>query len=223
MSIISDQNTQNSSLLFQPFIKFKHPTTIIVAGPTQCGKTELIKNILIHKEKLFEKCPKNIVWGFGHVNENQINSIQKEIPNITFTNGLPERDTLSNSILILDDLMNEIGKSNEYSNLFTRGCHHDNITTIAVLHNIFNKEKYNRNIALNTHYYILFKNPRDKQQIRCLENQIFPGQKNYLLNAFNHATSKPYGYLVIDLHPTTSENMRLYSNILPNNIHTMYN
>ena len=220
----SEQPTPSSSLIFRPFIKFKHPTTIIVAGPTQCGKTELIKNMLIHREEIFEKCPSNIMWAFGHLKENQMESIKNKVPETVFSNGLPtERESLSNSILILDDLMNEICKNQEYSNLFTRGSHHDNITTIAVLHNIYNKEKYNRNIALNTHYYVLFKNPRDKQQIRYLENQIFPGQKNHLLNAFNNATARPYGYLVIDLHPTTPENMRLYSNILPDDIHLLYN
>lgn len=195
---------------------------MIVAGPTQSGKTELIKNILANRESLFENCPENVVWSFGHTNEKQMEEIKKQVPDISFTNGLPERENLSNAILILDDLMNEICKSGEFSNLFTRGCHHDNITTIAVLHNLFNKERYTRNISLNTHYYILFKNPRDKQQVRYMERQIFPEKKNHLINAFNNATSKPYGYLVIDLHPQTSETMRLYSNILPGDLHTLY-
>ena len=32
-----------------------------------------------------------------------------------------------------------------------------------------------RNISLNIHYIILFKNPRDSQQISTLARQMYPG------------------------------------------------
>ena len=37
----------------------------------------------------------------------------------------------------------------------------------------------------------------------------------YLQAAFNEITKKPYSYLLIDLHPTTSDEIRFRTNIFP--------
>jgi len=63
---------------------------------------------------------------------------------------------------------------------------------------------------------MVFRNPRDSLGIATLAKQMFPKHTNYLLDAFQDATSKPYGYLMIDCHQLTPENMRLRTNILPN-------
>ena len=44
---------------------FKHPTTIVLAGPTQCGKTQfLIKAIRTGR---FSPEPQRIVWVYGEM------------------------------------------------------------------------------------------------------------------------------------------------------------
>ena len=42
---------------------FKHPTTIQVFGPTQCGKTRLVRGIL--KEQLIKPFATRIIWLFS--------------------------------------------------------------------------------------------------------------------------------------------------------------
>ena len=39
---------------------------------------------------------------------------------------------------------------------------------ILILQNLFHQGKYNRDISLNSHYFILFKNPKDVGQIKVL-------------------------------------------------------
>jgi hypothetical protein len=51
---------------------------------------------------------------------------------------------------------------------------------------------------------------------------MFPKHTGYLLDAFYDATSRPYGYLVIDCHQLTPENMRLRTNILPEEKQIVY-
>ena len=58
------------------------------------------------------------------------------------------------------------------------------------------------------------KNPADKLQIQTLECQLFPGS-GYFMEAYEDATQKPFGYLLVDLAQTTPENLRLRTNIFP--------
>jgi hypothetical protein len=52
---------------------------------------------------------------------------------------------------------------------------------------------------LNTHYVVLFKNPRDAGQGAILAQQMYPGKSNFVVEAFRDATREPYDYLLIDL------------------------
>ena len=79
-----------------------------------------------------------------------------------------------------------------------------------------------RNISLNTHYFVIFKNPRDNQQIGVLAMQIYPSKSKFMIEAYEDATSQAYGYLLLNLKPTTEECYRVRSNILPNDVEQPY-
>ena len=88
--------------------------------------------------------------------------------------------------------------------------------------NLFPPRKLSRTISLNSHYMIIFKNPRDSLGISTLARQMYPHNTNFLLQSFQDATKKPYGYLLLDLHQLTPENMRLRTNILPGEKQIVY-
>ncbi|KAK3106557.1 hypothetical protein FSP39_022526 [Pinctada imbricata] len=46
-----------------------------------------------------------------------------------------------------------------------------------------------------------------------LARQMYPGNPQHLMRHFKNATSKPYGYLIIDLKPFTAEHQRLRTDI----------
>lgn len=54
----------------------------------------------------------------------------------------------------------------------------------------------------------------DRQQVMTLARQMYPDNTQYLLRHFKEATSKPYGYLLVDLKPTTPEHLRLRIDVL---------
>ena len=60
-----------------------------------------------------------------------------------------------------------------------------------------------RNISLNAHYIVLFKSPRDKQQISMLARQVNHGKVQEFMRSYEDATRRPHGYLMLDLKPTT--------------------
>ena len=70
--------------------------------------------------------------------------------------------------------MAQSGKNNRISDLFTKGSHPRNLSVIYIVQNIFHQGKEMRNISLNAHYIVLFKSPRDKQQVSMLARQINP-------------------------------------------------
>ena len=70
-----------------------------------------------------------------------------------------------------------------------------------------------RTISLNTHYMVLFKNPRDATQIRTLSLQMYPDNPRMLVNAYRDATSQPYGYLLLNLRPDACDALRIPTDV----------
>ena len=106
----------------------------------------------------------------------------------------------------------------DVQNLFTRGSHLQNLSIIYINQNLYQQGKSARNIALNTHYTVLFKNPRDITQITNFGRQI--GMSQLLQEAYKDATSEPYNPLIIDLSPHSNEAYKLRSHIFPEEDHT---
>ena len=75
--------------------------------------------------------------------------------------------------------MRELTGNKEIANLFTKFSHHMNINVIFVVQNIFHHGKEMRTISLNTHYFILLKDPRDRRQAMVLADQTFPGNRDF--------------------------------------------
>jgi hypothetical protein len=143
------------------------------------------------------------------------------MPGIEFNEGIPEYidngdylDASKRNLIRLDDLMAQSGKDKRIADLFTKGSHHRNLSIIYIVQNIFHQGKEMRNISLNAHYIVLFKSPRDKQQIFMLARQINPGRVQEYMRSYEDATSRPHGYLMLDLkttnnrRPTTTQDQR---------------
>lgn len=192
----------------------KHPFTMTISGPTGSGKTFWVQKLI--KEALFAShpSPKHIYYLYGEYQPSFASFV-----GVTFIKGLP--NDLINNInpandpiwIIIDDLMHESSKSQVISELFTKGSHHRNISVILLVQNFFVKGNEMRNITLNSHYLVLFKNPRDKSIISNIARQMYPNKVKALTQIFEDATQKPFSYLFIDLKPDTPDQLRLLSNI----------
>lgn len=197
--------------------RWKHPFTSIVAGPTMSGKTHFVLRFLKEIGNVMLPTPEEIMWCYGEWQD-----VFKHFPSqIKLIEGLPDdddddRDTNNNDVrklVIIDDLMSET--NHRVTRLFTKGSHHKNTSVIYIVQNLFSKNKEQRTISLNSHYLVLFKNPRDTSQITNLAKQMRPGNIKYIQDAFKDATSKPHGYLLVDLKQDTPEHLRLRTNIFP--------
>ena len=106
--------------------------------------------------------------------------------------------------------------------MFTKYAHHKNLTVIFIVQNLFPKGKHARDISLNAHYIIVFKNPRDKLQIEYLARQIMPRHSKGVVQVFEEATRKPHSYLLFDLTQSTHDALRIRTNIFPDETMHVY-
>ena len=74
-------------------------------------------------------------------------------------------------VIIRDDLLSEVC-SKEVCHLFTKGNHHRSISVILITQNLFQQERYCRDVSLNAKYLVLLKNVRDKIQFCHLALQV---------------------------------------------------
>jgi RNA helicase len=187
--------------------QFKHPFSCLIAGPSGSGKSVFTFRLIDEAAEQITPPPHKIVYCYGEYQSHFNN-----YPHVKFVEGLPDLSQFNGehrTLLIIDDLMTEAGS--EVSNIFTKFSHHRNISCIFLTQNLFYKTQ--RTMSLNTHYLVLFKNPRDALQVATLGRQMYPNNSKFLVHAFKDATEKPYGYLLLDLRADTLENYRVRTNI----------
>ena len=224
-------NSKHSDSNFAPVIPMSqekcqrfqlvHPFTYMVAGMTGSGKTVWVQSLLQQAQTVIDQAPERIIWCYSQW-QNAYTQLLMMIPTIEFVKGIPESlendsylDVNKRNLIVIDDQMIEAGKDNRIVNLFTKGSHHRNLSVIYIVQNLFHQGKGNRSISLNSHYLILFKNPRDKLQILTLAKQMYPSETAWFIKEYEEAVRRPYGYLFVDLRPTTPDRCRLRTNVLP--------
>ena len=156
-------------------ILFQHPCNILIAGPSGCGKTEFVHKLIDYRKDLFNIVPEaSSVTKNGKsltvlCRKNSINLIEL----MKFVEGIPvdENEIVSDvfvpHLIVFDDILGE--KDEEKIKLwFTRKGHHRNASVIYFTQNMFQQSKSSRTISLNSRYMILFRNERDKNQIKTL-------------------------------------------------------
>lgn len=200
----------------------QHPFSMLIAGPSNSGKTFFVKDIIEHADKIISVKVENIVYIYSCW-QSLYDQLLKIRP-INFIQGIPESlcdDNLlppdKHNLLIIDDVMDAASQNQEVQNVFTKYTHHRNLSCIYLLQNIFIQGKASRTISLNASYLVLFKSSRDKNQIMLLARQMYPGNTKYFLQAFNNATARPFGYLLVDFKAATPDCFRLRSEILSDN------
>lgn len=202
-------------------IKFKHPFTCIVSGPTGSGKSSFTLKFLQHLDSLCTE-PEfrgGIIWCYSEkaaVPERQLTSLpNKDV--ISYHEGVPQDFGNAHGkpcLIVLDDLLNEV-YSKDVCDLFTKGSHHRNISVILITQNLFHQGRFCRDISLNAKYSVALKNVRDKSQFLYLARQVHPQDSEILYKCYLEATERPHGYLILDFAQDTDDRLRYRTNVFP--------
>ena len=184
---------------------------ISLVGPSETGKSQLIYNWL--KNGTFQPKFDKIYFFYQH-SQPLYDVMQKEFENLEFVQGVNFEfiDSLINNgtkyLLIFDDSC-EICNSKASVNIAFAGRHRG-LSTIYIKHNLFHQSKLGRDVQLRNTHIVLFKSPRDVNQVTTLSTVLGLGSE--LVDWYRDATSVPLGHLLIDLSPRTDDRLRYCTN-----------
>ena len=123
----SEINLTTSYINSTNIITFPHPTTILIAGPSQAGKTFFFKQVLEHQ--LIQPSPSRVIYVYVE-HAPDLADLKPLYPSIEYVQGmknfldvLPTIELDERNLVVLDDQMSEAGKLEETSNLFTKWSH----------------------------------------------------------------------------------------------------
>jgi hypothetical protein len=203
-------------------LRLQTPSTIILSGPSQCGKTTLIES-LITEAGVFDKQFSEIQWVHAqHAKNSQLfERLSNQLP-ISFHEGLSSVDlnnvfNSNNSVhklLVLDDILTEPVSCAPILELFNITSHHKNITVILTVQNLYGCTPAQRSclstLLRSCAYLVLFACRRMIPVVRSIATAYFPGEQIRVLGPFNELLrqAEQHRYLVLDF-VTNDENLRI--------------
>lgn len=205
--------------------RLQTPFNMLIAGPSQSGKTTFITNLLKISDEKFVKKPDFILLFYNAmqpaydnlVNMNLLNeSININEIQLTYdfiSNKVSPFKNTNGSLIIFDDTLNAITKDLE--EVFQVLGHHHNCSLVYLTQNLYYNNDVFRCLSIQAHYIVLMRNRRNSSQIQYLSKQICPGNIKYLMNSYKDATQYNYTYLFIDCKANSPDELRLRTNIFP--------
>lgn len=202
-------------------VRLKTPFRAIIAGPSECGKTTFVFNILRDQYNTIDVPTQNVIYfynhwqpGFTHMQrENQVAEWVNAMPTVELLKEKTEAyKDAEGSIVVIDDFMQQI--NGDIQDLFTVLCHSLRISVFLLTQNVFPPNKSFRTISLNSNYIVMFKNPRDSSQITRFAGQVSPGNSKWVVDAYRDATKRGYSYIMFNMHQTTDNRVKVLSNFL---------
>lgn len=190
--------TENEILngcLLAPFIAY-------VSGPPLSGKTQFVMELLENKDYLIDPPPDHIVWFYGEETA-QLDELKKR--GYEIVNGLPASGDFDqynfpgkNNLFVFDDLMETSGKSKGMTELVTKKCHHQHISVIHIVQDLFHAGTERKTLLRSAHYIVLFRSPLDQTIVQTVAGRVLPFNRQTFMHIYQKATEKPCGYLFLD-------------------------
>lgn len=174
--------------------KIQVPFRGLLCGPSNSGKTRLIKQFIKHRHSMFSDQFNAIIYCHPH---NEISEIDQKLfkeleelyPPIEFLPGPPDPIEISKIpgpiLVIIEDMIDPIISSADYSKLYSVYSSHYNISILTTSQNYFQHGKYAKTVLRNQSFLILFETRNDRQSANVISRQMFPGKTQFLTNCFN--------------------------------------
>ena len=119
--------------------------------------------------------------------QNSFTEVEASDSRFEFVEGLPAHNDLpsgtTHTVMVIDDLMEEVSKSKTAMDIFTKHSHHRNMKELFLMQKLYCCTHNTRFMSQNAHIKVLFKNPRDASSVKKLGRQMYPGNHKFLYNA----------------------------------------
>lgn len=211
-------------------------STILLVGSSGAGKTTIAKELIANHEESFPSAKglsvHKVVICYN-VWQPLYDEIIEQFPSkkVFLYNGFPAEklsnpefwrhptDSKAISYCFIDDLQNIITTRENLpalERLFCALSHHERITVILSLHNLFTPGL--QTTKLNSNYIFYLKSSMPGLTLTSLQRYCFPQSRGILWNATNLAFNPPFNsrYLLIDSTlENANSNYRLRCGVLP--------
>ena len=210
-------------------LPFYKNSAVIVCGPSQSGKTTFILNCLRNLDTLmFDDhyhyvMPEGGIYYFYKVHQPIFEYLStcgvefiQGCPTIEHINEIVAKKQRSETaIIILDDLMIDVGNNSDVLNIFTEGVHNHNLFVFFLTHNFYHRGKYTLSISRNSHYYVFTSHMSNITTVEQLGRRLYGhGSSQKFNEIYKCIMETPYNCLLIDMHPKTPcSDLRIRSNI----------
>ena len=198
-------------------IRFCENFKIFACGPSRCGKTCFIIDIIQNLQNIAKTPPSKVLYVYkvwqqkfdelkesglvDHFVQDQKDLVQK----------LKTLSNMKSSLIVFDDLINS-SNLQEIANLFVVDGRHSNFSLIFLSQRMFVNNESFRQISNNCDYFAVFKNPRNSSEVRVLAQQLTPGSLE-LISIYSNATKDPFSYLFINLTQECDEAVKYLSHL----------
>ena len=173
--------------------KFIPPFRVLLTGPTNCGKSSMILDIMKHYDTFFEKKFDYVIYyhaghdGLGESRRNYIEQLKEHIPDLIVIEGLPIMSKVAkldgSKCLLLDDLFHQLADNDDFVKLCTAGSHHANISFFLTTQNLYWPSRHRVTILRQCSDLIIFQGILDKSVLYTLSRQLFE-DRNFLATCF---------------------------------------
>lgn len=114
-------------------LKWKHPFTAIISGPTSSGKSTFIQKFLVNLDHMVDTKLTEVIYCAPAISQMDLSETGK---NMKYHEGIPDMEMFSDQqprLVILDDMMREA--DNRVVDWFTKGSHHCNHSIVSTILN----------------------------------------------------------------------------------------
>ena len=195
-------------------IRLKENFKLFVTGPSRCGKTFFVCDLLQNINSFCKTPPVSVIYVYK-VWQEKFEEIKNYVHKFIMDGDhvmdrIKENLFEKSTLLIFDDLLHSKALK-EISTLFIVDARHQNLSLIFLTQKMFVNNEYFRQISQNSDYFCIFKNPRNSMEIRTLAQQITPGNLG-LIKFYTEATKKPFSYILINLTQECVEKVKYLGN-----------
>ena len=200
-------------------IRLKENFKLFISGPSRCGKTFYLADLLENISTFAKEPPETIIYLYK-VWQSKFDEMRNLVDifiqdNVDIMHEIRKISLGQRIFIIFNDMINSKSLP-DIATLFTVDARHMNISMAFLTQRMFVNNEYFRQISQNSDYFCIFKNPRNCSEIRTLAQQLTPGSLD-LIEIYKKATENPFSYLFINLTQECNSDVKYLSHIFDEN------
>lgn len=175
---------------------------LIICGSSCSGKSHLLVRLLENQNGILPADFQRVIYMRGVETPNEERLREKFGNNLLVFDGIPKEEVLLplcrtplNTVLVFEDLENEVSNSDLVAKIFSRYSHNIGFSVVVVLQNPYVNGSSRIGIFRNSSNIVCFPNDLDQSVIRLLAQRVYPRCPKQLVDLFDRITNEPYAHL----------------------------